>query len=118
MNDSELEGILRSTRAPERTEEYWEEFPGRVLSRLPRRQWEAPTKDPWLAAAAWGSALALACVMIGFGIGHSDRQIFSGLLRREQNFRRELTVVPKQFCAMIQSERRLRYLVADSPQDL
>jgi len=118
MNDSELEKIMRATRAPEQPEEYWEEFPRRVMSRWPRTRVETRTKDPWLAAVAWGSALACVCVMIGFGIGKSDQRAVCNFLRREQNFRRELMVVPKRFCAMIQSTRRMNYLITNTPQDL
>jgi hypothetical protein len=118
MNDSELEAMLRTSRTPERDEDYWREFPETVMRRLPQQREAGPAREPWLAAFAWGSAVACACVLIGFAIGQTNRQAALALLRRGQNLRREMAVAPTEFCAKIQSEQRLRYLVANTPWDL
>jgi len=115
MNDSELERRIRATRAPERPEEYWEDFPQRVMSRAATRRNEAPQREPWLAAAAWGTGLALACVMLGFGIGQSDRQAVCRLVRDGQNLSRKLDAAPNALGAIMQSERRMRFVIADTP---
>jgi len=60
MNDHELESRLKSVRLPERTEDYWEDFPARVRVQLRR---DEPVLSP--RHAGWrrlklAGALALA----------------------------------------------------------
>src|SRR5947199_10524208 len=84
MNNSELEKTLRSAAAPERTPEYWEQFPKRTLvtalSRLggataardrdaaktrERWSWAAVLRPGWaLPAVGWGAACVFAAPLM------------------------------------------------------
>ena len=44
MNLADLEARLKSVRVPERTEEYWNDFPARVRGQLRRRTPTAVTR--------------------------------------------------------------------------
>jgi hypothetical protein len=69
MNQNELDRLLKSARPPERTEEYWREFPNRITSQLHRQtQASAALRGgrklrPLLA---WGLGLATVCIAVGF----------------------------------------------------
>lgn len=65
----ELDELLRAARVPERTPEYWEEFPQAVLRQLhrPVRHLTEPAGRGKLWA--WGLGLATACVVLGFIAG-------------------------------------------------
>lgn len=46
MKDEELTRILKGAPVPERTPEYWEQFPNRVLAQIHSRSPEAPVSQP------------------------------------------------------------------------
>ena len=69
MNDFELESKLKSVRVPERTEEYWEDFPRAGARAIAPRAPGMPTlANSWLPQLAWrrGFALAWSLVLLVF----------------------------------------------------
>ena len=114
MNDSELQDMLKAARTPDHDQAYWDASAEQVMRNLGRRRLEHATPDGWLGPIAWGSAVALACVAIGFGIGQGDRGAVARLLQPEQQLRREWAVVPQRLGVVMQDEHGLHQLVADS----
>ena len=109
MKDSELEAMLKASRAPERPAEYWEAFPGRVMARTHRNRAEAPEEHgSWLGPFAWGTGLALACVAIGFGIVRANPALAARLAAQEKELRTAITGEARQFAALMQSEATAR----------
>lgn len=67
--DGELNELLRAARVPERTPEYWAEFPGSVLRELRKPAGRSVVPVPRANAWAWGLGLATACLLLGFFAG-------------------------------------------------
>jgi len=121
MKDSELESLLRSSRVPKRPDGYWADFPGRITQsaaaagRGATRQSMHESGPGWLAPVAWGTALAMACVMIGFGIGASNRSAIASLLKHSQALQCQWTSAPTQFAILARSDQALRRTLSETP---
>lgn len=75
MNNSELDAILKKTRTPEPSGEFWELFPRQIVSRLNRsRAQTVRVGQSWFPRLAWGSATAV-CILAAFAIGHWRGQV-------------------------------------------
>lgn len=72
QRDDELNELLRAARVPERTPEYWAEFPQAIARqlRVPRAREAASDTAPRPRPAwAWGLGLATVCLLLGFFFG-------------------------------------------------
>ena len=78
MNNDELDKILKSARVPERAGDYWEKFPDRVMAKLHWRKQNAEARQlarprsssfRFLRLPVFGAGLAVACIILGFGLG-------------------------------------------------
>ncbi len=70
MKDSELNKLLRSVPAPERSAEEKAEFPQEVVRQLSRPSHRQPvTEQPTRQLPFWALSFATACLVIGFLIG-------------------------------------------------
>lgn len=67
--DDELNELLRTARVPERTPEYWEEFPQVVLRQMHRPVRPHAEASSFPRRWAWGLGLAAACLVLGFFAG-------------------------------------------------
>lgn len=69
--DDELNELLRTVRVPDRTPEYWAEFPEAITRQLrPRAANGAAVPAVSVRHAwAWGLGLATACLLLGFYVG-------------------------------------------------
>jgi hypothetical protein len=93
MNDFDLESKLKSLRVPERTEEYWHDFPSQVRGQLPRAQSGLVPRPAWRPRFVWAGGLALAvalafvCIQfhplqsVSLAITKQHRQIHTQLAR-------------------------------------
>jgi hypothetical protein len=100
MNDFELKQKLAAAPVPERPEEYWQDFPGRVRRQLPRQPGAAAPERTWLFRPAWagGVALALALVFAGVhyrplpkaaaAINQHEKQLYAQLERLDAGLHR------------------------------
>src|SRR5439155_1395012 len=68
QTNKSLDELLKSARVPERSEGYWENFPGRVTARLRERLSDAPDVSWRPQATMRGIALATACLALVIGI--------------------------------------------------
>jgi hypothetical protein len=74
MNNPELEKLLKSVETPRRSDDYWTEFPGKVVASLNRAgqstaRTDVTSNGNLRLLIGWGLGLATACVVIGFSIG-------------------------------------------------
>src|ERR1700761_5132221 len=114
MNDAELRARLRAIQPEARSNDYWEEFPNRVMSQLPRQRMDAPVKEPWFPAMAWGAGLAMACVTIGFFIGKADPALANRMAKMKQSLKEGVRAEALAVCDKMQSETRNAF-VSGSP---
>ena len=108
MNDFELESKLKSIRAPERTPEYWEDFPSRVRSQL-RPVFVERRQKAFVPRLAWGGAIALAGLVFALAFWPA----FQAALKNERAVRRELAQLPKHLRVLMADEHGMHYLIAD-----
>ena len=84
MNDFELNALLKRVPPPERTPEYWEDFPRRIRVRSrTARMADLPPPRPLIQI--WAGGLAGACLLflLLWGGAHQFRQTFPPSLRRD-----------------------------------
>lgn len=120
MNDSELEGILKAGPAPDRTPEFWKDFPRRITTKL---HWQArraadpvPEKSRQVNRLAWGLSIGMACLVIAFALSHwRGRRPSDGLLQNEKVVWEVLAMFPNQVQAIVQDENGLSLSLADEP---
>jgi hypothetical protein len=117
MNDSELNQLLKKARVPERTPEFWAQFPRRVTARL---HWKPAIKSAeparWFPRLAWGLGMA-ACVLavffIGHWRGHNDALAENGLLQNEKVIKEMLATFPNRVRGVIQDEHGLNVVLSE-----
>jgi hypothetical protein len=94
MNDSELKSLLRNAPVPERSEEYWDDFPSRVRVQLHRERLETLPRNAWRPRLAWAGGFTLALfVCIQFralqhasaAIDQHERQLHAQVAQIESN---------------------------------
>jgi hypothetical protein len=119
MNDAELNRILKSATPPERSTDYWEEFPDQVRRRLNRPP--VPRRHPsrWLPRLAWAGGLALVCVLAGFILGHrigqSETASGNGLLLQSEKLISEvMSMFPNRVRAIVKDESGMRIVLSDN----
>jgi len=64
MNDFDLEAKLKSVPVPERTEDYWNDFPSRVRVQLRRRLTARAPDRTWRNRLVWAGDFALATTIV------------------------------------------------------
>lgn len=124
MTDSQLEKLLKSAPAPERTPDYWEEFPACVRARLQTKPVCSPAFRLFRLFAilpqrlAWPTAIATICLIVGFSLGqwHKPSQKMDyALLQNESTVRQILTMFPNRVRAILQTEQGLQLVLSDKP---
>jgi hypothetical protein len=118
MNDSELDKILKAAKTPERSDEFWAQFPRHVTSRL---HWKPAAREGqsrhWLPRLAWSLTALAACVLIGFFVGHwrgrSDALAENGLLQNEKVIKEMLAMFPNRVRAVVQDDHGLHLVLSD-----
>jgi hypothetical protein len=109
MNDFELESKLKSVPLPERSEDYWENFPAQVRANLRQAPGEFAPRNFWLPRLAWSGGFALAGLIFTLSLWPSVHV----LLQNEKAFRKELAQLPGHLRVFMQDEHGMHYLVAD-----
>jgi len=136
MDKSELDSLLKKARTPERSEEFWEEFPRRIVSGIKREQesWSSsfglskrrasdaitPKRElhRLFPRLAWGFATAV-CILAAFVIGHwrgqMETQASADVLANAKLIHEVLAMFPNQVRAIVQDERGLQLLLSAQP---
>jgi len=106
MNDFDLESKLKAWRVPGRDEEYWSEFPQRVLAKSRETVPERPIPYFFMPR------LAMACLAATFFIWHSG--LTRSLSRDERQLRASLVRLPDNMSRLMQDEHGLHYLIEET----
>ncbi|HXB61140.1 MAG TPA: hypothetical protein VNU95_16325 [Candidatus Acidoferrales bacterium] len=109
MSDFELESKLKSVRVPEKTDEYWEDFPGRVRSQLRRPAIVERTRTHWMPQWAWSSGLAAACVVLCLSLWPA----FQTVVKDERTIQQDAARFPHQLHLLMADEHGMQYLVSE-----
>ena len=114
MNDFALESKLKGVPVPERSDEYWDDFPSRVRVQLPRERHEFEPQNVWCPRFAWAGALALAAVLVFVCIQFRPIQAASAAItRHEQQFHAQLARLDVGLHVLMLDQHGMSYLVAE-----
>jgi hypothetical protein len=114
MNDSELQQKLKALPVPERTEEYWNDFPEKVSRQLRRPEMRAEVDERWRPRFAWQFAASAACLFIGLLVLNQPlRAASSAVVQQEIALRHELNALPRHLRVLMADEHGMHYLIAD-----
>ena len=114
MNDFELDAKLKSVRPPERTEEYWNDFPSRVRWQLHRTPPPPEVRESRLPRFAWSLGASFACLLVGLLVlGQPLKAASSAIFQKEKFVRQQLAALPGQLQVLMADEHGLHYLVAE-----
>lgn len=113
MNDFDLESKIKSMRAPHRPDEYWEEFPDRVLVELRRRP--ASHQALIMPAVFSGARWALTCLMIGFCLWQSGipKGFSRAIIRDERQIKQSVERFHANLGRLMQDEHGLHHLIEE-----
>ena len=123
MNNAELETLLRSAPVPERTRDYWEQFPKRITAKTywqtgrPAALETASRSRSNPAAMRWGLGLASACLLVGLILSLWTRQVPNDPAppptQAKQYFHEIATLFPHQVQAIVFDAQGVRFMLAD-----
>jgi hypothetical protein len=109
MNDFELKSKLKSVPLPERSQDYWENFPSQVRAHLRSAPVEFASRKTFLPRLAWSGGFAFACLIFSLSLWPA----FQTVLKNERTFRRELVQLPNHLRTFMADEHGMHYLIAD-----
>lgn len=114
MNNFDLESKLISVRVPERTEDYWENFPAQVRVQLPRTRPKHELRESRLPQFAWSFGLGLACILVSLLVFNTPLKAASSALSQKEKFvRQQFAALPHQLRTLMADEHGLHYLIAE-----
>ena len=114
MNDFELESKLKSVPLPERSEDYWEDFPARVGVQLRRNVLKQAGSESWFPRFAWRMEVGFACLVIGLLVLNQPLKAAScAIFKNERIIRQQLAELPAHLRILMADEHGLHYLVAE-----
>lgn len=113
MNDFDLESKLRNLRVPERTKEYWNDFPSQVGGQLHRASPELPSHSAggWQFVWAGGMALALVLVCLQF---HPLQTVSLAIAKQERHFHMQLARLDTGLHKLMLNTDGMGYLLAEA----
>lgn len=128
MKNSELEQVLKAAAVPERTQEFWERFPGRVLDEIRRRaplpfskpsSYRSQQPIPFAFRLAFAAGLAAACITLafwlGFWRGQHSATVDPQLAAVQKYFHEIEGLFPNQVQALVFDQAGAHLVLADRP---
>lgn len=114
MNDFDLESKLKSVPVPERSEEYWEDFPSQVRRQLRRSRTESAGRQSWLPRLAWAGGFALALVLV-FACTqvHPLKTVSFVITKQQKHFHHQLARLDAGLHVLMQDQHGMSYLVTE-----
>jgi hypothetical protein len=115
MTDFELESKLKGVPLPERSEDYWENFPPQVRWRLHRTASKLELRESWFPRFAWRMGVGFACLVIGLLVLNQPLKAAScAVFKNEKIIRQQLAELPSHLRVLMADEHGLHYLVAET----
>lgn len=109
MNDFDLETKLMAIRVPERSAEFWEDFPAHVRRQLVRCAQDS--RVHWQCGVqAWNRNLALAFALLVFSL----LPVFCAALKDKGMLRHEASRWSQGICALMADQHGMQSVVMDS----
>jgi len=114
MKDFDLDAKLKSVPLPERSEDYWENFPAQVRWQLRRTAPQQEVRESWLPRFTWGMGVGFACLVISLLVlGQPLKAASCAIFKNERIIRQHLAELPNHLRIFMADEHGLHYLVAD-----
>ena len=113
MNDFELESKLKNLRVPERTEDYWENFPAQVRVNLRRAAIKPVAENFWLPRLAWAGGLTLALALVCLQL-HPLQTMSLAIAKQERQFHTQLARLDTGLHKLMLNTDGMGYLLAEA----
>jgi len=114
MKDFDLEATLKSVPLPERSADYWENFPAQVRWQMRRAAPKHEVRESWRAGFAWGIGVSLACLVLGtLVLNQPLREASGAIIQQEKYVRQHLASIPSQLRVLMANEHGLHYLITE-----
>lgn len=114
MKKFDLESKLKSAPLPERSEEYWDDFPSRVRVQLGRSHPAAAPLQSWRPRLAWAGSWALALILIFSCVQVRPLKAMSfALTKQQQEIHHQLARLDAGLHVLMQDQHGMSYLVAE-----
>ena len=114
MNLSDLESKLKSVPVPERSEEYWNDFPSRIRVQLRREQSLRTPRNVWRPRLAWAGGLALAVALLWVGERFHPLQTASAAITKQhQALKSQLAQLDTNLHQLMLNRHGMGYLLAE-----
>ncbi len=115
MNDFELEASLKSVQLPERSEEYWNDFPSRVRVQLRHSPGEFKPRSVWRPRFQWAGAFALALALMYVGERfHPLETASKAITKHEHNLRLQVAQLESGLRILMFNPHGMGYLLAEA----
>jgi hypothetical protein len=115
MNNSDLDAKLKSVCVPERTEDYWNDFPSQVRVNLHRSTPafvpQNPRRSRLVWAGGWAVALALVFVCLQF---HPLKTASNAITKNERHIRTQLAQLDAGLHVLMFNPHGMGYLLAEA----
>lgn len=113
MNDFDLESKLKSLRVPERTDEYWNDFPGQVRVQLRHVRPELLLRPSNGLRFAWAGGVALALVLVCLQF-HPFQTMSLAIAKQERHFHVQLARLDTGLHRLMLNTDGMGYLLAEA----
>lgn len=115
MNDFELESKLKGVCVPERSDEYWNDFPSRIRVRLHREQAGFAPRQVWRTRLTWVSNFALTAVVLLVCMQyHPLRSATTAIIKRERCFHAQIARLDGGLHRLMLNTDGMGYLLMDA----
>jgi hypothetical protein len=115
MNDFELESKLKNVPLPERTEDYWENFPSQVRGQLRRARPHFTPQNVWGRRLVWagGFAFVIALVLVCIQF-HPLQTADADITNHERHFHAQLEQLDAGLHTLMLNTHGMNYLLAEA----
>jgi hypothetical protein len=114
MNNFDLEAKLKNVPLPERSENYWEDFPAQVRRHLRRTAPEREARENLFPQFAWKMGIGLAGLVIALLVLNQPLQAATcAIFKNERSIRQQLAQLPNHLRIFMADEHGLHYLIAE-----
>lgn len=115
MNDFELESKLRGVPVPERSEEYWNDFPAHIRVQLKRQQPVLAPRRSWRPGIRLATGFALAVGLIIICIQFQPLQAASAAINKhEKKFHQQIAKLDAGLHKLMFNPHGMGYLLAEA----